>query len=610
MSDINVALRGLVVLIERQIFDVLKKSDISLTINEVADRINAHRTTTSKYLAVLEARGIVKCRNVGKAKLYSVSDGNVKVKRMKSSVSNNLLFLEALVITFILLVCSVYFVSAAGNFNCTIITGGTCAAGNTSLIFMENDTGGYLNAHAQNVSVGTYSYEICCNSTSSLYYNCDEGVFLKLNTTTNSHVQQGDYSGPGIVYGIDACITADPGYFNCTYVDDSCPADRECVASIGGTDASDNRTNAHIGPCSAYKRKACCRVLDEISVTYENPTPPNYNRETSNSVTINVSVSTDAGVSTDTCILGWIIDAGGETNETMEMVGSGSSVTCNITKATNDGTNYTFRVYANDTGGAWGSESAREIQENDEPAQVTLISPADGSSTTDRTPTFSWNQPSDADNDPLTYTINITCFPGCSDDNRYVSGIGSTSYTPTYELQYFGDDNYLYNWSVHANDGYENGSWSDKWNLTIDTNVSIVLINDTVDFGSNRVPGYTDDSTDNDPYPFALRNIGNCLIDVNISSSDLLWDSASQPSDYFNYSVAWVPGEGGAFNWSGSQTTETNIPQVDQNVSFIDYLNYTSGNNSAEIDIHIEVPTGEPTGTKSSTIVFTGEYEK
>jgi len=195
-------------------------------------------------------------------------------------------------------------------------------------------------------------------------------------------------------------------------------------------------------------------------------------------------------------------------------------------------------------------------------------------------------------------------------DIPVLSGIGSTSYTPTYELQYFGDDNYLYNWSVHANDGYENGSWSDKWNLTIDTNVSIVLINDTVDFGSNRVPGYTDDSTDNDPYPFALRNIGNCLIDVNISSSDLLWDSASQPSDYFNYSVAWVPGEGGAFNWSGSQTTETNIPQVDQNVSFIDYLNYTSGNNSAEIDIHIEVPTGEPTGTKSSTIVFTGEYEK
>lgn len=68
------------VLIEKVIFDILRKSDISLTINEVAERINAHRSTTSKYLAVLEAKGIVKCRNVGKAKLYYVSDGNMKVR--------------------------------------------------------------------------------------------------------------------------------------------------------------------------------------------------------------------------------------------------------------------------------------------------------------------------------------------------------------------------------------------------------------------------------------------------------------------------------------------------------------------------------------------------
>ncbi len=68
------------VCIERVILDVLKKSDISLTINEVAEKTNAHRTTASKYLAVLEAKGVVKCRNVGKAKLYSVNDGIIKVK--------------------------------------------------------------------------------------------------------------------------------------------------------------------------------------------------------------------------------------------------------------------------------------------------------------------------------------------------------------------------------------------------------------------------------------------------------------------------------------------------------------------------------------------------
>lgn len=59
--------------IESLIIDVLKSSDVSLTINEVAERANAHRATTSKYLAVLEAKGFVRCRNVGKAKLYSLN---------------------------------------------------------------------------------------------------------------------------------------------------------------------------------------------------------------------------------------------------------------------------------------------------------------------------------------------------------------------------------------------------------------------------------------------------------------------------------------------------------------------------------------------------------
>lgn len=425
-----------------------------------------------------------------------------------------------------------------------------------------------------------------------------------------SHVQRGDYSGPALVYGVNTCLTADPGHFNCTYVDDNCPANRECFASMASSNVStNNNTDCHIGPCAEYTRKVCCRVITGPIVSYSNPTPANNSRQTTNSVVINVSVTTDSAVTADTCILEWRVDDGSPANETMEMWGSGSSVSCNITKATADGTNYTFRVYANDSVGTFGHEESRQFRENDEPDQVILTSPENQSHTTDRTPTFQWNVPNDVDGDSLTYTINITCFGGdCSDDNRYVTGIGTNSYTPP-ELQYFGDDNYYYNWSVHANDGYENGSWSDVWKLTIDTNVSIEMINNVVDFGAGRIPGYTNDTTDDSPNPFSLRNTGNCMIIVNISSSDLLWDVVTQPSDYFNYSVDWYTGEGGAFNWSGSQTSSVNIPQVDQNVTFIDYLNYTSGNSSAEIDIYIEVPSAEPPGSKSSTIVFTGEYD-
>jgi predicted ArsR family transcriptional regulator len=63
---------------EELILDILNRSDISLTILEIAEKANVHRVTASKYLAVLEAKGHVKRRDVGKAKLYSPA-GNLKL---------------------------------------------------------------------------------------------------------------------------------------------------------------------------------------------------------------------------------------------------------------------------------------------------------------------------------------------------------------------------------------------------------------------------------------------------------------------------------------------------------------------------------------------------
>ena len=57
--------------LEEIILNILRQSDVSLTILEIAEKARIHRVTASKYLAVLEARGHVKRRDVGKAKLYS-----------------------------------------------------------------------------------------------------------------------------------------------------------------------------------------------------------------------------------------------------------------------------------------------------------------------------------------------------------------------------------------------------------------------------------------------------------------------------------------------------------------------------------------------------------
>jgi len=55
--------------IEEKILEAVKKSD-GLTIEEVSKKVNIHRITASKYLAVLDAKNLVKYRTVGKAKMY------------------------------------------------------------------------------------------------------------------------------------------------------------------------------------------------------------------------------------------------------------------------------------------------------------------------------------------------------------------------------------------------------------------------------------------------------------------------------------------------------------------------------------------------------------
>jgi len=57
---------------EDLILDILKNAEHSLMILEIAEKAGINRITASKYLAVLEAKGYIKHRAVGKAKLFSL----------------------------------------------------------------------------------------------------------------------------------------------------------------------------------------------------------------------------------------------------------------------------------------------------------------------------------------------------------------------------------------------------------------------------------------------------------------------------------------------------------------------------------------------------------
>ena len=59
---------------EEQILKCLKKQP--MTIEEVSATLRISRATASKYLLVLELKGFIKRRDIGRAKLYFLAEKN------------------------------------------------------------------------------------------------------------------------------------------------------------------------------------------------------------------------------------------------------------------------------------------------------------------------------------------------------------------------------------------------------------------------------------------------------------------------------------------------------------------------------------------------------
>jgi DNA-binding IclR family transcriptional regulator len=61
-------------LIKDRILKLLQKQKEGLTITDVTKILQTHYSTSSKYLAVLEAEGKIIHRDIGMAKLFKVRD--------------------------------------------------------------------------------------------------------------------------------------------------------------------------------------------------------------------------------------------------------------------------------------------------------------------------------------------------------------------------------------------------------------------------------------------------------------------------------------------------------------------------------------------------------
>jgi hypothetical protein len=166
-------------------------------------------------------------------------------------------FLVALAVL-LLAVLSSFIVSASGDLNCFFHAATTCPAGSAKLIGVQNESGGWMNAHAQNRTLGTYANSVCCNNTNSSITtanSCSGAAIVRLYTEDNSHIQSGNNSD----YPIAACISSSYKNITCSYTTSSCAASTTCVLSMASSEGANN-TNAHVGNCSAYSLKACCGI--------------------------------------------------------------------------------------------------------------------------------------------------------------------------------------------------------------------------------------------------------------------------------------------------------------------------------------------------------------
>ena len=108
--------------------------------------------------------------------------------------------------------------------------------------------------------------------------------------------------------------------------------------------------------------------------------------------------------------------------------------------------------------------------------------------------------------------------------------------------------------------------------------------------------------------PLVVRNDGNTEASlVKIGANTSLWYAVGLATSYFQFKANNRTTEEGAFNWSGSATAWTDMPNVSvQNATVISSINYTDSKDDAEIDIRIFVPADEPPGAKQSTVIVTG----
>ncbi|MBN1503087.1 LamG domain-containing protein [Candidatus Woesearchaeota archaeon] len=216
---------------------------------------------------------------------------------------------------------------------------------------------------------------------------------------------------------------------------------------------------------------------------------------------------------------------------------------------------------------------------------------------TNRMPNLNWTSSSDPDGDSVNYTIYFDEYEEFSSPLKYESDDANYIIQTALEFQ-------TYWWKVKAcDDTGECSSNSSHSNFTVDSLVSITLINSSVDFGLVSM-NTTDNTSDDSPYPLTIENNGNVEVNVTMNATQL-WSSQALNTQYFQYK-ADNSSEQGSIDYDSSQNTWAYV-QDGTPIKVFAYLNWTDSKDLAETDILVLVPLPESPGEKKSTLTFYAE---
>jgi len=500
---------------------------------------------------------------------------------------NNTKIFFGIGILFLSLIVSSHFVDT--SLSCEIVT--SCSY--TDMFHISNET----NAHAELSNNSNYNYKICCNDTNGLdvgtscsgYYE----TLLHLSDQTNAHAELNNESN----YNFNVCISSTDSFFNCSY-ESSCSGYDTCIASVSNT------TNAHVGNCTYYSLKICCDITanNTAPTIIANVTSP-INVYTNTDWKLNLTITDpDSG----DILTGYVqfyvnntatgsVQSQTAVNNTNTLIGTlGSS-------SFNKGATLIAEFWAGDGTSNTTKENTTQVTVlNSLPSKVVLSYPENNDTLfTNRTPRYNWTAATDADNDALTYQIQVSLNSDVSSPLTNETGISNTYYVQPSELDFA-----TYYWRVRANDSEAYGNWSDIWNFTLVPSVSIIVTQDTMNFGTME-QFEVNDTTNNQPAPFELENDGNTEANVSVKSTSLWQSESAQLNTSYYQFKADNSTEANSFDWLNSQTIFSDMSDIYK--SIISILNYTDSNDLAEIDIRVEVASDEPPGSKSAILTFQAE---